>query len=119
MISTHVDDQIAAYAFGALTLEERRRVEGHLEECPACAERAEQAAGLAGLLPYSVPPLQAPPEIKQDLFRLLGESVTADGHHPDPVAVEAQPPAWARPDQPSRRATLLLRTVPWTVAAIG
>lgn len=128
MIAEHVEDDIAAYAFGALSDAERRRVEEHAAMCPACSGRIEEAQILAGLLPYSSPPHAAPQAIKAALFLQL-ESETAD----IPVAVSAsdernvattgagtiEPPPWALPDRRPRWERVLFRTIPWTLAMAG
>ena len=41
---------LGAYALGALEPADRRRVEEHLEECPACAAELTEFAALPGLL---------------------------------------------------------------------
>jgi anti-sigma factor RsiW len=41
---------LGAYVLGALSPADRRRVEEHLEQCPACVTELTQFAGLPGLL---------------------------------------------------------------------
>jgi hypothetical protein len=129
MIAEHVDDHIAAYAFGALSEEERRDVLGHAASCPACAARLEEAETLTSLLPYSVPLHRAPADIKRTLFQELAATVPA-APAVYPVALDrggdgasgeraAEPPPWARPGGEPRWSRLLFRTVPWTVAVLG
>ena len=49
-MSGHVEDLLALQAAGALDPDEDARVAGHLRDCPACNERAEEWQGLtAGL----------------------------------------------------------------------
>jgi hypothetical protein len=43
-------DSDAAYVLGALSPAERREFEGHLHDCPECAESVRQLAGMPGLL---------------------------------------------------------------------
>ncbi|RMF04351.1 MAG: hypothetical protein D6768_03415 [Chloroflexi bacterium] len=46
MHTNHVDRQIEAYLDHQLSAEERRQVELHLKQCPACAQRLIDARGL-------------------------------------------------------------------------
>lgn len=122
----HVSDAAAGYAFGALTGPERDEVALHIATCQECAEIIREAEEVAALLPFSVTPYRAP----SDLKRMVLDLATAgpeDGIEDDSGAV-AQP---ERADQPLLAATLrrlipawpwstiLLRTVPWTLAVIG
>ena len=46
MTAPHVDDLVAAYAFGALTSVERDRVRLHLASCVSCADLVSTAEGV-------------------------------------------------------------------------
>ena len=46
-MSRHVEELLALHAAGALSPDEDARVAGHLRDCPACNERAEEWRGLA------------------------------------------------------------------------
>jgi anti-sigma factor RsiW len=50
MTCLDVTHDLGAYVLGALSSADRRRVEEHLAECPACAAGLTQFAGLPGLL---------------------------------------------------------------------
>lgn len=57
MNCTSLEKSLIAYLDGRATVNERREVEGHLAECAACRQRAEQFRSLFGVLDE----WQAPP----------------------------------------------------------
>jgi hypothetical protein len=129
MIAEHVDDHIAAHAFGALSDTERREVLEHAATCPACAARLEEAETLASLIPYSVPLRRAPADVKRTLFQQLAAAEPAApavypvaldrGGDGTPSERAAEPPRWAQPGGSPRWSRLLFRTVPWSAAVTG
>ena len=62
-----VAPDLGAYVLGALEPAERRRVEEHLQECPACATELTELAALPGLLarvdPADLDPVTPSPEL--------------------------------------------------------
>ena len=67
---------LGAYVLGALEPDERRRVEEHLETCPACAAELAEFAPLPALLdrarPEHLQPVAVTPS--PDLFRRMSEA---------------------------------------------
>src|SRR6476620_322867 len=53
-----------AYALDAVTDEERREVEGHLEGCPGCAEEARSLHAAATELAFAVPQRRPPDSLR-------------------------------------------------------
>lgn len=74
----HVDDLLAAYALGALEPDEVDAVERHLEHCPHCRARAEEARATAAQLLLAAPLVEPPPSLRaRTLDRIRAE---AAGH---------------------------------------
>lgn len=113
MSGEHVESLIGAYALGALSAAERSAVEAHVIDCGTCAGLLAAMERVTAMLPYSVTPYQAPPDLREALQRRI-EPVQGGTQ---PAAREA--PAWAQPETRAPWARLLLQTVPWTAAAIG
>lgn len=70
------------YALGALEGEELQTLESHLESCPECLRRLEEARGRLSRLALSVPPEPVPPEV---LERLLGRVHAHRAKQPAPI----------------------------------
>ncbi|HWE63914.1 MAG TPA: anti-sigma factor, partial [Chloroflexota bacterium] len=119
----HISDLAAGYAFGALDESERESVEAHLVTCQECAESVWEALEVAALLPFSVTPYRAPADLKQAVLEHLGARA-ANG--PMEQIEEATTGALPRRSMmavavrklaiPPWLGTLLLRSIPWTVA---
>ena len=112
--AAHLDDQVAAYAFGALGGRERRQVEAHLVTCAACASAVREAERVAALLPYTVTPYSAPPDLRAALLERLQargvpRALAGDGRVA-PVSGVARPTWWKR---------LVLQGLPWAAAIAG
>ncbi len=75
---TDFQDNLAAYALGALDPEETAALEGHLQTCESCrAELADYQGVSSGLL-ASLPPRQPPARLKRALQKqLAGQSSRA------------------------------------------
>jgi anti-sigma-K factor RskA len=69
----------ASYALDALTDEERRTFERHVDVCPECAGEVASLRATAAELAYAVPPRQAPAHLRARVLQ----------------AIEAEPPAFA------------------------
>ncbi len=79
-------EDLPAYALGALDPGEARDLEAHLAECEHCRERLRWLEPAVDILPASVQQLQPPPELKVALM----EKVREDGEAP----ARAAPPWW-------------------------
>jgi len=103
-LPTHTDgcgSDVAAYALGALTEDETRRFEEHLETCELC--RADLAAlkPVVAALPAAAEPLQPPPALKKRIMSV----------------VEAEARERKRADRPERGGWFAWRPIPALVAA--
>jgi anti-sigma-K factor RskA len=65
----HWDDDLAAYALGALEADEASAFEAHLAGCMTCQTELRWLQPALDVLPASVPQLEAPPELRG---RILG-----------------------------------------------
>lgn len=59
---------LALEAVGALDVEERARLEGHLPSCAECREEVRELADAAASLAYTVAPVQPPPSMRADIL---------------------------------------------------
>ncbi|MCX5044984.1 zf-HC2 domain-containing protein [Aldersonia sp. NBC_00410] len=75
----------AAYVLGALTPADRRRYEGHLDDCPACRAAVGELAGLPGML--ALVPRQTALEMLDD-----ASSGPAVGTTPTVATARSTPP---------------------------
>lgn len=60
----HVTESAGAYVLGALTLEEVRELEAHLQSCDACRDDIRSLKEVAGVLPLSAPAVQPAANLK-------------------------------------------------------
>lgn len=106
---TRWEDDLAAYLLDALSADESRAVERHLEDCARCRERARWLRPSVEMLPTSVEQLEPPPELRERLMRT--------------VRAEAAAPAAAAPRDAQVRAGRgwldMLRAVPRPALALG
>jgi Anti-sigma-K factor rskA, C-terminal/Putative zinc-finger len=92
------EDDLAAYALGALDPDEARSLEQHLESCPSCVGRLRWLQPAAELVPASVPQLSPPSALRDRLVAIAYEEAA--------VSPRASRSAVAR------RPSLLARLVP-------
>lgn len=71
------EDDLAAYLLDALTGEEARAMERHLEACPRCQERARWLQASVDVLPTTVEQLEPPPALRERLMRTVREEAAA------------------------------------------
>lgn len=76
----HVDDQIAAYALGALDGDERDLVERHCRACARCSRMADDERRLISFLPLAVPLAVPSPDVKLALFARVAQSQIHGSH---------------------------------------
>ncbi len=93
----HVDDLIPGYVLGALEPSEFARVDEHVLTCTECAEELAESRSTVSLLPFGVPQVSPPPDVKAALFARISQVQQATG------AVSASMPA---PVDPLRTPTL-------------
>src|SRR5207247_374903 len=61
------EDELAAYLLDALTTEESRAFQAHLQDCDLCQARERWLRTSVEVLPSSVEQLEPPPELRQRL----------------------------------------------------
>ena len=62
---------VAAYALGALTDEETRRFEAHLETCELCRTDLDALGPVVDVLPGAAEPVAPPPELRDRIMRVV------------------------------------------------
>ena len=72
-MNPHVDDLLPALALGTLHEAERAEVEGHLGQCPRCAEELSAVRELVAVLPLAESPVWPSPRTRE---RLLEDAAT-------------------------------------------
>jgi len=87
------DSQIAAYALGALDLDEMVEAERALAASPEHQEELRQLREVVALLPFSTPPADPPAHVRD---RLLARVAASQQPAPAPATAPASPPARAR-----------------------
>lgn len=83
-------DEVAAYALGALTPEDARRFEQHLEQCEECQVELSEYRPVVATLPSAAEPVAPPPALRQRIMAV----VEADAARRQPERASA--PAWRR-----------------------
>lgn len=76
-MNSHPVEQLPAYALGALSEEETRRVAAHLLVCPPCREEVEAFRASIGTVAGAPPPPALPHHIKQQLMARIRASKAA------------------------------------------
>lgn len=71
------EENIGAYLLGALTDLEAEVFERHLMGCESCRAEVERLRLAADVLPRSVTPMRAPPELKASLMEIVNEEAAA------------------------------------------
>lgn len=99
-------------AFGLLDPSDCASLRAHLEDCPACRERFEQAQGIAALLSLSTPAAAPPARVRQALL----ERIAAERRQSGAATVPPAAVAPARP-QSQPRGFWSWPSLGWAVAA--
>lgn len=88
----------AGYALEALEPEEAQILEAHLPTCPECREAVAEMRGVVSLLPYTVPLIEPPADLKARLLeRIRGDQGEGSAPGVAPArAVERPTPAKSR-----------------------
>jgi anti-sigma-K factor RskA len=74
------------YALGVLEGEERHAFESHIEACPPCLRKVEEARARMALLALATPQIQPPPGAKERLLRRVAS--------PSPAPLQQPAPFW-------------------------
>jgi anti-sigma-K factor RskA len=109
------EDDLAAYLLDALTADEARAMERHIEVCGRCQERAGWLQASVELLPTAVEQLEPPRELRERLMQTV--RAEADALHAD----ERHASEPAEPKRPQERRGWLGRlvAVPRPALALG
>jgi anti-sigma-K factor RskA len=106
------EDDLAAYLLDALSEEETRAFEVHLETCEICRAQERWLRTSVEVLPSSVEQIEPPPELRERLLE------TVRRESPAPRAVPARRARWTRwPGMPALRPATALAAV--LIAAAG
>jgi anti-sigma-K factor RskA len=65
------EEDLDLYALGALEREEAQELESHLETCPECKQKVEEARGRAALLALAAPPQDPPRHVRERLLKQI------------------------------------------------
>jgi anti-sigma-K factor RskA len=70
-VNEHIpfEEDIDLFALGTMEGEERRALEAHLESCPECARKVEEARGRVAMLTLAAPPESVPSRTRARLLR--------------------------------------------------
>ena len=83
------EDDLAAYLLDALSADETREMERHIDGCPRCQERARWLQASVEMLPTAVEQLEPPAELRERLMQTVRAEAAAAGAL-DPPAVPAR-----------------------------
>lgn len=86
----HIEELSSLAAAGAATEEETRELERHLSDCKACRDTHREYLQTAAMLPYSLDPVQPPPEVKQAIL----ETISAENVQSFPTEARRMSPVW-------------------------
>lgn len=90
-----LEDEIAAYALGALTEREAAELERHLAGCESCRERLRWFEPAVGVLPATVEQRTPPPSLRERLMATVREEAAAEpGPAPSTASAGAREPWW-------------------------
>jgi anti-sigma-K factor RskA len=80
------EDDLAAYLLGALSDDETRSFEAHLETCETCQARERWLRTSVEVLPSSVEQVEPPPELRERLLDTVRREAGAEATAPTPSA---------------------------------
>ena len=116
--SGHVGDLAAGYALGALEPVEREQVERHRRLCPACGRLLAEAERVVASLPFAVPAVAPPPDVKLGLFA----RVAHNRHGPSPtltIPASRPQPSPAVPEPVPGTGPASRRRLGWATALVA
>jgi anti-sigma-K factor RskA len=89
------DELPSIYALGTLDGEELREFEEHLKSgCAICEQTLKETEMILSLMPYSLPPVQPSPELKERLLKKIKASKKMAESSYEPIFWERLQPAW-------------------------
>lgn len=79
MAHEQFDDAVPLYVVGAMERQERQAFEAHLlTGCAVCHAALKEYRPVAGLLPYGLPPVAAPPKLKSRVMAAINHGPSED-----------------------------------------
>ena len=85
-----LEEDLAAFALGALTPDEAAAVERHVDGCDACSARLRWLQPAVDLLPASVEQRTPPPQLRENLMAIVEREAAAEA----PAERAAERPRW-------------------------
>ena len=86
-MNEHVQDELEAYALGALEPNDAERIAEHLALCPSCREEASSLAEVVGTLPETVTPQDPTPSLRDRILAAARTDI--------PASAPASPRRWS------------------------
>jgi anti-sigma-K factor RskA len=86
-----IEELLPFYALDALNDEERELVESYLAEHPDAREQMNDLYAGVSALPYGIPPVEPPRQVKESLMRRVNADAEARAHPSMPAARQASP----------------------------
>lgn len=111
------EEAIGSYALGALSEEERLAADAHLAECPKCRRTLEQLQAIMELFPLSVPAVDPPPRLKEQIIARIQADATAQ-QVGSTLPIMATPPRRRTPWR-RVRGSLLAAMLPLLLIIVG
>jgi anti-sigma factor RsiW len=94
-------ESLAAYALGALSDEDGRRLERHLSRCRTCRAELDSLNAVVDSLPASVPTIEAPPELRARLMEVVESEASSRRNSADTRGRRASRTRWRGRRQPA------------------
>ncbi len=92
-IHEEIQEELPAFALGALPAKEAARIRAHLASCSRCSLVLKEYEPVVDSLAFAVPLADLPPDLKaRTMTRVVAQG--SQGRDPEPVAVR---PAWRQP----------------------
>jgi anti-sigma-K factor RskA len=88
-----LEDDLAAFALGALADEEAAAMEAHVADCDTCTARLRWYEPAVDVLPASVAQLTPPDRLRENIMEVVRREAAAEAA-PDPAPVRQQKAGW-------------------------
>jgi anti-sigma-K factor RskA len=88
-----LEDDLAAYAIGALSEDEAAAIAAHVSDCTSCSARLRWYAPAVDVLPASVEQRTPPERLRENLMEVVRREAAADAP-PEPAPERAEKPPW-------------------------
>lgn len=96
-LQTHIPKEtLVEYALDVLRSEEIASIRSHLRSCPQCQQEVASLQRTAGLLPYGLPDIEPPVELRDRIVNGAKSGWTATRPEQQPVRQPSARPGWLR-----------------------